>query len=109
MSKITFDDLVDISSLEKTLEFDIIKLIEKYDQERNRSAFELYEMQQNEIKTREIILSIVKEVVRQEITSMIKGKSLFNEQVYKELESAGFERDCYGCYMAEKRYGRLRN
>ena len=36
---------------------------------------------------------------------MLRGKGLFGEKFYRELEVAGFERNCIGCMFAEKNYG----
>lgn len=103
--KIGFDDIFDLKDIEKTftqtLEYDILKLMTKWEKEKQQ------ENKKNQFKQEqdEYIKSLVRQVIKEELGFMLTSKGLFGEKFFRHLEEAGFERNCLGCLYAEKNYG----
>lgn len=103
-NKIGLEDLFDLTDIEKgitqTIEYDLLKLMEKWEQEEKykREQLQKQQEQDNHIK------DIVRQVLKEELSLMLSSKGLFNEKFFKELEIAGFERNCIGCEYAQKNY-----
>ena len=104
--KIGFNDIFDTKDIEKvfeqTLEFDILKLMDKWHNENKQTEREKYQKQREE---QEQLKNFIKQTIKEEMQKMLRGKGLFGEKIYRELEVAGFERNCIGCMFAEKNYG----
>ena len=104
--KIGFEDIFDTKDIEKvfeqTLEFDILKLMDEWHKGNKKVTKENYQekkQEQDELK------AFIKETIKEEMQAMLRGKGLFGEKFYRELEMAGFERNCIGCMYAQKNYG----
>lgn len=108
--KIGFEDIFDLADIEKvfeqTLEADILKLMDKWEKEKNEKE------KQNTFQKSEQYLyieKIVRQVIREEINNITRSNCLFNEHFFKALEVQGFERNCPTCcYNANKQYGTLK-
>lgn len=111
--KIGFEDIFDLTDIEKnfeqTLEFDILQLMEKWENERkereeHKRAFS-YPFQKDEQDL--YIEKIVRKVLQEELQQMARGHGLFGESFCRGLESQGVERNCPTCiFNASKHYGR---
>ena len=107
--KIEFEDIFDLKDIEKvfeqTLEFDILKLMDKWHQENKEKAqHKVSPLKKDEQQL--YIEKIVRQVLKEELKNMINSKSLFNESFCKQLEFMSFERNCPTCvYNANKQYG----
>lgn len=105
--KIVFEDIFDTKSIEKvfeqTLEFDILKLMDEWYKENKKVTKENYHEKKKE---QEELKAFIRETIKEEMQAMLRGKGLFGEKFYRELEIAGFERNCIGCEYAQKNYGK---
>ena len=104
--KIGFDDIFDLKDIEtvfeQTLEFVILQLMDKWHKENKQTEREKYKEQSQQ---QEQLKDFIRQTIKEEMQKMLRGKGLFGEKFYRELEVAGFERNCIGCMYAEKNYG----
>ena len=105
--KIVFEDIFDTKSIEKvfeqTLEFDILKLMDEWYKENKKVTKENYHEKKKE---QEELKVFIRETIKEEMQAMLRGKGLFGEKFYRELEIAGFERNYIGYEYAQKNYGK---
>ncbi len=94
-NKIVFEDIFDTKDIEKgfkqTIEYDILKLMSKVEQEKKQE-------QDSHIK------EIVRETIKEELAVMLLSKGIFGDKFFRQLEMQGFERNCIGCMYAQKNY-----
>ena len=107
---IGFDDLFDFKDIEKTfeqtLEADIVKVMNKWEQEKKEK--DTHESFGKKSEQEQLIENIVRNVIREEIDKMARGSGLFGERFCKALQYQGIERNCPTCiYHAHKDYGTL--
>lgn len=102
--KIKFEDIFDLTDIEKTfeqtIEYDLLKLMEKWENEKKDQQ----RRQQIINEEDEHIKEIVRKVLKEELQKMLNSKGLFGEKFLRELELQGFSRNCIGCLYAEKNY-----
>ena len=99
--KIKFGDIFDLTDIEKTfeqtIEYDLLKLMEKWENEKKDQQ----RRQQLINEEDEHIKEIVRKVLKEELQKMLNSKGLFGEKLFRELELQGFSRNCIGCLYAE--------
>lgn len=101
--------------LERTLEDDILDLMEDYVKDTADSVIgEIIKdkgniKQRDEIKQyiRDIVYEVLKEVFGETLIKNKSGSKAFKEQLFWLLETNGFERNCRGCYYQVKNYGKI--
>ena len=105
MNKVSFNDLFDESFGKErvidSIELDIYNMWEKWNKEDEDKQKALLQEQEE----KEHIKQIVREVLQEEISKIIKSSGLFGEAFCKQLEAQGFERNCPGCAIARVHYG----
>ena len=101
--KIKFEDIFDLTDIEKTfeqtIEYDLLKLMEKWENEKKDQQ----RRQQLINEEDEHIKEIVRKVLKEELQKMLNSKGLFGEKFFRELELQSFSRNCIGCLYAEKK------
>ena len=109
--KIGFEDIFDLTDIEKvfeqTLEADILKLMEQWEkgskEKEKAKTTTTFHKDEQEL----YIEKIVRRVIEEEIRTMARGSGLFGERFCRGLEYQGVERNCPTCmYNANKHYGR---
>ena len=102
--------------LERTLEDDILDLMEEYVKDTADSVIggviqdKGGVSQKEEIKTfiREIIFEVLKEVLGTDLIGSKSSSRSFKQQLFYELEKNGFVRDCPTCYFNTMRLGKIK-
>ena len=102
--------------LERTLEDDILDLMEDYVKDTADSVIgEVIQdkgniKQRDEIKQyiRDIVYEVLKEVFGDTLIKNKSGGKAFKEQLFWELEKNGFVRDCPTCYFNTMRLGKIK-
>ena len=119
MAKKTRD--VDLSAqflgLERTLEDDILDLMEEYVKDTADSVIGKViqekgnTRQKEKIKqyVREIVYDVLKEIFGDTLIKHTSGGRGFKEQLFWELEKSGFVRDCPTCYFNTQRLGKIKH
>lgn len=109
---------VDLSAqllgLERTLEDDILDLMESYVKDSVDNTIDDFvkDIRSNGDKSKldEYIRKIVYDVLREVLgETFVRGGSSksFKDQLFWILETNGFERNCKGCYYQVKNYGKI--
>lgn len=115
MAKRTIDIDAKLLGLERTLEDDILDIMEGYvkDSIGKVTSNNIYDSQsyfdRKELDSyiRNIVYDVLKEVFGTTLIHSNNGKS-FKQQLFYELESNGFVRDCPTCYWNTVKYGKIK-
>lgn len=111
VDKIGFEDIFDLKDIEKvftqSLEFDILKLMDKWEREkrgRKETSFP-YPFQKDKVDL--YIEEIVRNVIKEEIRKGMLHSGIFDKRFFRFLEYQGFVRNCPFCIDASKDYGSI--
>ena len=102
--------------LERTLEDDILDLMEEYVKDTADSVIGgvIQERggvnQKEEIKAfiRDVVFEVLKEVLGTDLIGSRSSSRSFKQQLFYELEKNGFVRDCPTCYFNTMRLGKMK-
>ncbi len=103
--------------LERTLEDDILDLMEDYVKDTADSVIgEVIQdrggvTQREELKSfiRGVVLEVLKEVLGTDLIGSKSSTRSFKQQLFYELEKNGFVRDCPTCYFNTMRLGKIKH
>ena len=100
--------------LERTLEDDILDLMDSWVSDKVSSISKDIVSDSKGYKDKTELVNFIRDIVFQVLREVlgetfIKGNNGndFKKQLFFELESNGFERNCKGCYYQIKNYGKI--
>lgn len=110
----TVDLSAKLLGLEKTLEDDILDLMGSWVDSTANNIINGVVADAKTSEDKSKLDAYIRNIIHEELKiilgdTFVQGKSTksFKEQLYFDLECAGFERNCRGCYYQVKNYGKI--